>query len=224
MQQIYGDNALQIVGAPDGVVIVVADEKLDDDRALVSYRYYSISSAKLTRTLKDVYLRGKFGENFAGYVPLFKDILNYSVTDLPDERRLFVYPTGDACIYSDDMDKVWTGTLKYKDFGPCDAVCIGRSVWVSFPEGDTILRYNARTMREELRIGSKKDNAFSRPCGLDTDGRRLIVCNSESKCIEIVDTDSYTVERYYNFEEPVHQYIRCGEYEIVRLDSGIYIL
>ncbi len=224
MQQIFGDNALQIVGAPDGVVIVVADEKLDDGRALVSYRYYSFSSSKLTRTLKDVYLRGKFGENFADYLPHFKDILNYSVTDLPDEKRLFIYPTGEACVFDESMSVVWTGTLKYKDFGPCDAVCIGRSVWVSFPEGDTILRYNARTMREELRIGSKKDNAFSRPCGLITDGNRLIVCNSESKCIEIVDTDSYTVERHSSFEEPIHQYIRTSGYEVVRLDSGVYIL
>ena len=89
MQQIFGDNALQIVEAPDGVVIVVADE-INGDQATVSYRYYSLSSNKLTRTVKDVYLRGKFGENFADYVPYFKDIHNYSVAELPDDRRLFV--------------------------------------------------------------------------------------------------------------------------------------
>ncbi len=224
MQQIFDESALQIVGTPDGVVIVVEDEKLDDERALVSYRYYSFSSSELMRTLKEIYLRGKFGESYADYLPFFKDIHNYSIADLPDNRRLFVYPTGDACIYDENMSKVWSGTLKYKDFGPCDAVCIDRSVWISFPDGDTILRYNARTMREELRIGSKKDNAFSRPCGLAAEGRQLIVCNSESKCIEVVNTDSYTVDSYYNFEEPVRQYIRIGSYEIVRLDSGVYIL
>ena len=122
------------------------------------------------------------------------------------------------------MNKTWTGTLKYKDFGPCDAVCIGRSVWVSFPEGDTILRYNARTMREELRIGSKRDNAFSRPCGLYVENNRLVVCNSASKFIEVVDTESYTVERYSSFEEPLHQYIKPNGQEIVRLDSGVYLL
>lgn len=223
MQQIFGDNALQIVEAPDGVVIVVADE-INGDQATVSYRYYSLSSNKLTRTVKDVYLRGKFGENFADYVPYFKDIHNYSVAELPDDRRLFVYPTGEACIFDENMNKTWTGTLKYKDFGPCDAVCIGRSVWVSFPEGDTILRYNARTMREELRIGSKRDNAFSRPCGLYVENNRLVVCNSASKFIEVVDTESYTVECYSSFEEPLHQYIKPNGQEIVRLDSGVYLL
>ena len=223
LQQIYGENALQIVGAPDGVIIVVAEE-IVGDQATVSYRYYSLSNNKLSRTVKDVYLRGKFGERFSDYVPYFKDILNYSPAQLPDNRSLFVYPTGEACIFDENMVKSWNGILKYKDFGPCDAVCICRSVWVSFPEGDTILRYNARTMREELRIGSKNDNAFSRPCGLYVDGTKLVVCNSASKCIELVDTESYTVERYANFEEPIHQYIKPGGHEVVRLDSGVYLL
>ncbi len=223
MQQIFGENALQIVGVPNGVVLVVADE-IDGDRAKVSFRYYSFSTEKLTLTTKEVYLRGKFGENYNDYKPFINDVFNYSVTDLPDDRRLFIHPTGEACVFDETMAKVWSGTLKYKDFGPCDAVCIGRCIWVSFPEGDTILRYNARTMREELRIGSKKDNAFSRPCGLVGDGKKLIVCNSASKCIEIVDIDSYTVERLANFEEPIHQYIKIGNYEVVRLDSGVFIL
>ncbi len=223
MLQIFGENALQIAAAPDGVLIVVADE-INGDQATVSYRYYSFSTKKLTRTVKEAYLRGKFGEDFTDYLPHFTDILNYSVAELPDNRRLFVYPTGEACIFDENMLKTWSGNLKYKDFGPCDAVCIGRSVWVSFPEGDTILRYNARTMREELRIGSKKDNAFSRPCGLLVDNNRLAVCNSVSNCIELVDTESYTVERYSNFEEPIHQYIKSNDCEVVRLDSGVYIL
>ena len=223
MQQIFGESALQIVGAPDGVIMVVADE-INGDQATVSYRYYSFSSEKLSRTVKDVYLRAKFGEDFEEYVPHFKDVFNYSVTDLPDDKRLFVYPTGSACIFDEFMNKTWSGTLKYKDFGPCDAVCIGRSVWISFPGGDTILRYNARTLREELRIGSKRDNAFSRPCGLYVENNRLVVCNSASKCIELVDTESYTVERYSNFDEPVYQYIKPNGHEVVRLKSGVYIL
>lgn len=223
MQQIFGENAVQIVGAPDGVIIVVADE-IVGDQASVSYRYYSFSNEKLSRTVRDVYLRGKFGEDFETYVPHFKDFINYNGTELPDDRTLFIYPTGESCIFDSLNEVVWRGELKYKEFGPCDAVCIGRSVWVSFPEGDTILRYNARTMREELRIGSKKDNAFSRPCGLFADGTRLVVCNTASNCIELVDTESYTVERYAAFEEPVHQYIKPAGKEVVRLDSGVYLL
>jgi hypothetical protein len=79
-------------------------------------------------------------------------------------------------------------------------------------------------MREELRIGSQKDNAFSKPRGLWADGKRLIVCNSAGKCIESVDTSSYVVEKMMQFEEPVYQYLKIGMFEVVALDSGIYLL
>ena len=79
-------------------------------------------------------------------------------------------------------------------------------------------------MREELRIGSQKDNVFSKPRGLWADGKNLIVCNSAGKCIESVDTNSYVVEKYAQFDEPVYQYVKCGAYEVVLLESGIYLI
>ena len=223
MQQIFDENAVQIVPAPGGVILVIT-ERFIENQAIVSYKYFDFATKHLSKVTREVYLRGKFGESFADYVPYLKDFVNQHAAKLLDRRMLFVYPTGEASVYDDMVDKVWSGELKYKEFSPCDVVCIGRSVWVSFPEGDTILRYNARTMREELRIGSKKDNAFSRPCGLFADGSRLIVCNSVSNCIEAVDTDTYTVERYATFDEPVYQYIKSGDNEVVRLASGVYLM
>ena len=223
MQQIFDDKAVQIVGAPGGVIMVIA-EQCFDDQAIVSYKYYDFATGQLSKVAREVYLRGKFGENYEMFAPNLHDFVNQHTAYLPDGRCLFVYPTGEAAAYDEQAMRVWSGTLKYKEFGPCDVVCIGRSVWVSFPDGDTILRYNARTLREELRIGSKKDNAFSRPCGLYADGGKLIVCNSASNCIELVDTDTYTVERYASFNEPVYQYVKSGEHQVVRLASGVYLM
>ncbi len=223
MQQIYDDKAVQIVAAPGGIIMVVT-ERLIENQAVVSYKYYDFASKQISKVTRDVYFRGKFGEQYSDLVPHLNDFVNQHVANLPDHRTLFVYPTGEASVYDENAKKVWNGNLNYKELTPCDAVCIGRSVWVSFPEGDTILRYNARTLREELRIGSKKDNAFSRPCGLYANGSKLIVCNSVSNCVEVVDTDTYTVERYASFDEPVYQYVKSGEYEVVRLASGVYLM
>ena len=52
----------------------------------------------------------------------------------------------------------------------------------------------------------------------------LVVCNTESRCVELVDTDNYTVERIYNFNESVYRYIRSGVENIVLLESGVYVV
>ncbi len=223
MQQIFDDKAVQIVAAPGGVILVVT-EQCFDDQAIVSYKYFDFNTKQISKVAREVYLRGKFGENYIVYSSNLHDFVNQHTAYLPDGRCLFIYPTGEGVAYDEQALRVWSGTLKYKEFTPCDVVCIGRSVWVSFPDGDTILRYNARTLREELRIGSKKDNAFSRPCGLYADGSKLIVCNSASNCIESVDTETYTVEKFATFNEPVYQYVKSGEHQVVRLASGVYIL
>ncbi len=223
MQQIHDEKAVQIVGTPGGVIVVFAEQTFED-QAIVSYKFYDFASKQMSKVTREVYLRAKFGDDYVVFTPNLHDFVNQHATRLPDGRVLFVYPTGEAVAYDEQALRVWSGTLKYKEFCPCDAVCIGKSVWVSFPEGDTILRYNARTLREELRIGSKKDNAFSRPCGLYADGGKLIVCNTASNCVELVDTDTYTVERFASFNEPVYQYVKSGEHQVVRLASGVYIL
>lgn len=223
MVKLYDERAAQILEVPNGIVIVVTEQNMDD-KAVVSYKYYSFSDHSLTQAMRDIYLRGKFGEHFNRYVEQIRDFINYRVTPLPDNRTLCIYPTGEAWVFNENVDPVWSGKLNYKDFGPLGAVCIGRSVWVSFPDGDTILKYNARTMREELRIGSKRDGVFSRPCALSATDDKLIVCNSVSNCIEAVDTNTYAVERYASFDEPVYQYIKVGDNEVVRLESGVYLL
>lgn len=223
MNKIYEENAVEIVAVPDGVVIVSQEENFED-QAVVNYKFYSFRSRKILQVTRDVYLRGKFGDAYAEISRQLPDYINYRVAGLPDGEMVCIYPTGESRVFSAGGEIVWKGELRYKNFGPSDVACVGRSLWVSFAEGDTILRYNLRTMREELRIGSSADNAFSRPCGLCEDGSRLIVCNSESCCIEAVDPEAYTVERLYSFDEPVYQYVRSGVENVVLLKSGVYVL
>lgn len=223
MKKIYGNGAVRMMAQPSGVVFLTADEVVDG-KTTVSYWAYAFDGGSLMRVSRRVYLQAMFGVRFEQWHELMPDFVNFRFTDIGNNRYLSLYPTGDAKVFDRNYQEIWQGKLNYKDFGPSDAVCIGKSVWVAFPEGDTILRFNAETMREELRIGSKKDNAFSRPCGLWSIDNKLIVCNASGNCIEMVDTDTYVVERYATFNEPVYQYFKIGSIEIVLLESGIYVL
>lgn len=223
LKKIYGDGVLDILPLPKGVLMVTRENDAED-KVVVSYKVYSFESGKISRATRNVYLYAKFGQNFEKYYKLMPDFINYKCTALPDDKLFTIYPTGEAKIFNADVEVVWQGNIKYKEFGPSDVACVGKSLWIAFPDGDTILRYNLRTMRDELRIGSKKDNAFSRPCGLCSIENKLVVSNAVSNCIEIVDTGTYVVERYAAFDEPVYKYHKVGANEIVLLQSGAYIL
>lgn len=223
MKKIYDKSAMAILPCGQNFVFVAAEKQVDD-KYIVSYKMYNFSDDTISQIRRSEYLETKFGSDFLYYSKIFPDFINYKCATLSDGRMIAVYPNGDAVVFSKKGDIVWEGTLKYRNSGPASVACIDNSIWVSFPDGDTILRYNALTMREELRIGSQKDNAFSKPRGLWADGKNLIVCNSAGKCIESVDTNSYVVEKYAQFDEPVYQYVKCGAYEVVLLESGIYLI
>ena len=223
MKKIYDKSAMAILPYNDNIVFVAAEKQLDD-KFIVSYKMYDFQNYQVTQVRRSAYLEAKFGDEFLYFSKMFPDFINYKCAKLPDGRLISLYPNGDAAMFDNNYDIVWEGALKYRNSGPAGVACVDNSIWVSFPDGDTILRYNAATMREELRIGSQRDNAFSKPRGLWAAGKNLIVCNSAGKCIESVDTSSYVVEKYAQFDEPVYQYVKCGMFEVVLLDSGIYLL
>lgn len=225
MVKLNDDNVISMIPAHGGFIYISKDNVSDDgEKYIVSYHYCSFEEKKIMKITRSAYLKEKFGYLYNKFAEQLKDIINYKCIELDEDRLFTVYPTGNAYIFAKDGRLLWDGKLLYKDSGPSDAVCIGKSVWVSFAEGDTILRFNAKSMVEELRIGSKKDSAFSKPTGLWADGTDLIVCNAEGKCIERVNTESYVVEHYAEFDEPVYQYLKVGCHEIVLLESGIYRL
>ena len=223
MVKLYEENAAEIVASPEGVVIV-SQEQVDEDQAVVTYRQYSLRTRQLTSVTKDVYQRAKFGDSYAAIVVQLPDYINYRVAELSDGRLICVYPTGESAIFSADGFAEWRGMLTYQGNGPSDVAAVGDGFWLSFAQGDTIVRYALPSMREELRIGSAKDDAFSRPCGLSSEQGRLIVCNRESCCVESVDATAFTVERLFTFNEPVYQFVRSGSAGIVLLASGVYLL
>lgn len=221
LTKLYEENAAEIVPVPEGVVIV-SQEQSDDRVALVTYRFYNFRTKRMMPVTKDVYLRGKFGDGYAAIAVQLPDYINYRVAELTEGRLLCVYPTGESIVFSADGFIEWRGTLTYQDSGPSGVAAFGDTFWLSFAKGDTIVRYQFPTMREELRIGSARDTAFSRPCGLSSEGGRLIVCNQESRCVEAVDVKTFAVEQLCSFNEPVYQFVRCARESVVLLESGVY--
>ena len=96
---------------------------------------------------------------------------------------------------------------------------------MSNPDGNAIVRYSLRNMREDLRVGSEHSDVLKSPEYLFRAATgKMLVCTGENRKILSVNLDSYVIDEYMSFNEPVRQYTRIGHDEVVLLDSGIYML
>lgn len=223
MKRIYGQDAIHMLPLPSGFIIATR-QNVYDDKVVVAYKMVSLENNSINPVTRNVYQLAKFGNNFKLYEKQLRDYLNCKTVALSDRRLFAVYPDGNAKVLDADAKLEWKGSLKYKEFGPADAVAFGHTLWASFPESNALIRFNLRTMREELRIGGGAGSAFSSPDGLWINDENMLVCNPDSNKILEVNLRSYTVYDYAEFDEPVHQYIKVNSNEFVLLNSGVYRL
>ncbi len=225
MKKVYGDSAFGLQPLKNGFIIL---KKTDlDDKFAISYKMISFADNSMSSVTKDIYQSAKYGEIF--YRNIEKTVANHvlcKAAKLDDSHLFIVSPEGEAMVLNTAGEIAWSGTMKYRDHAPADLAVYKNSLWASFPDSNSIIRFNTRTMREELRVGGANESTFGRPAGLwlDSIKNTMLVCNELSHNIVEVDLRSYSVSEYENFSEPVHQYIKVGAFEIVWLDSGVYRL
>lgn len=223
VKKIFGNDAIHMLPLPGGFII--ANKQCEyPDHIVVTYKMATLETNVLNAVTRNVYQLAKFGNNFKQFEQILKDYLNCKTLQLPGGKLFSVYPDGKAAIYSSSAEPVWEGYLKYKDLGPADVVRQGDLLWASFPESNALIRYNLNTMREELRVGGGEHSAFSFPTGLWIEGDKLLCCNTDANRILEMDLSTFSVYDYAEFEEPVKQYIRVADTEIVLLESGVYTL
>lgn len=225
MKQLFSEQIYDLLKTPDGFITVYRRPDFEDS-IVVSYKSVSFNDGVVTRRTRADYEYIKFGSNRR-----FEDLqsggfITCSCVELENDRIFMVRDGGDAVVY-DARNKVeWQGTIRYKGEGPSGIAGAGSVVWASFYENNTLVRFNLRTMREELRIGGSNDSSFQGPKGLwfDESTDKLYVCNHKAQNILEVNTKNYTVKCHAEFEEPVHKYLKASNRELVVLDSGLYLL
>ncbi len=225
MRKVYGSAAFGLQTINNGFIFLKRSEL--EEKLAVSYKKISFDDNSMSTVTKDVYKAAKFGNDYYMHISdKSTDYILGKAAQLDDKRLFFINPNGNAKIINDLGDVLWSGMVKYKDNPPSDILVIGSDMWASFRESNSIIRFNTRTMREELRIGGTNESTFSHPAGMwySEITNSILVCNEKSHNIVEINLGSYSVVEYENFSEPVHQYIKVGPFEIVWLDSGIYRL
>ncbi len=227
MKQIFDSSCYDILPAENGFIVILLNED-DQGRKYFCYKYVASVNSDISRPLtKQTFLSAKFHDS---YDTLAMQIENHIRTMVvwPTEKIVFAVSgnNGNAKMLKRDGSLIWQGSIVYKDEAPADIQMHNDTLWCSFPSSNALIRFNLRTMREELRIGGPGDSAFNNPSGIWVDkfDDHMYICNKGSGKVVNVDLKSFTVSEYLEFNEPIRKYFRSGPVEIVLLESGVYVL
>lgn len=222
MDIISPHKALSLLALPSGFVFAYPFE-ISTDSMKVGYKMVSFDTGKISNVTGNVYTLTKFGAEYKSFKDDIKNFISCLSAVFDDGRVFAVEKDGSAALYDPSGLRVYEGKLLYRGMAPSAVAASGDTLWAAYAEKNTLVKYNSTTMREELRIGGSS-SPFATPNSIFPAGSKLFVCNSETNEIWKIDTTNYKTELYYEFEEPLLDYKFIDKYEIVCLESGIYLL
>ena len=222
MKKIFDGKIYEILPKSDGIIFPYQKAVIDQGD-VVWYKMLSIENSLLTDVSETIYWNMKFGSNYNVAVKVCKNFVSEKSLVLPDGRTLICSDNGQVFIIDTDGMINISGELKYRDYTPSDIAFYKNSIWASFKESNVLIRFNINTMRNELRIGGKV-SPFNAPESIFVEGENAYVCNAGTNQVIKVSLENYSVEEHYNFEEPVHSFVKSGAFEFVLLDSGLYVI
>ncbi len=222
MNLISKDKVFSLHPLPDGFIYSYLIER-QEDIYTVGYKMVSFETGKISGVTKSIYMLTKFGADYKSFVGNLKNYLTCFCIPLEDSNTFVIEADGSATLYSTGGGKVWEGNMLYQNTAPGGIAVNQGSLWVSYPEHSALIRYDLKTLRQELRIGGS-NSPFGMATNLFPAGSKLMICSKDTNSIIKLDCGSYQTETYYQFDEPINDYKLIGKHEIVVLASGIYLL
>ena len=154
MKLIAKDKVFSLHPLPDGFLYSYLIEELDG-QFKVGYKMVSFSGGKISNVTKSVYMLAKFGSAYKGFIGGIKNYLSCFSLPLENGHCFVIETDGSACLYGAEGEEIWSGELLYKKTAPGGIAVNGDSLWVSFTGSNVLIRYDLKTLRQELRIGGE---------------------------------------------------------------------
>ncbi|MBR3144878.1 MAG: hypothetical protein IKF53_03180 [Clostridia bacterium] len=221
MKLIMKGEIYEIIADSSGLLFSYFDGYDEEGNLTASFKMISRDNTEPTVIHKDIYKLSKYGAN---YTKILKHCPNYILAKgvlLSDGKDFIVNSDGTAILFDGEGEIMWTGTLKYKNRVPDDIALTPEGLWGTFSDFDAVVRFNAASMREELRIG-KKGQILNTPKGIFAEQGALYVASHDSKKVIRIDLPGYKTTELYTFSEPVYSYVKVQNKEYVLLESGLY--
>lgn len=188
--------------------------------------YFRYSLGRVIEINKDTYSREKFGLGYKNILKFFDNIPTLPSYVIMEDNSIITAEFKDSYIYKFDKN----GNLLWinNSMGEYDSIYSiaynNGFLWCVYPVSNIIKKFSLNTFQEVLSIGERQNGIFSYPEFAIVYDDILYVCEMGNYRICTVDLAQNEVKEYLKFDEPIWEYFRINGKEIVRLQSGIYIL
>lgn len=223
MKPIYEGEVLDVIGTENGLIFSYCEDK-SEKQLTVAFKMLSFETGKLTNVAKNIYQLSKFGVDYKAFSMNAENYITCKVITFPGEQMLILETDGTLKILDTDTYILYEGKLEFAGESPSGIALFGDKLWCSYKDKNILVRYNINTMREELRIGGGKNTPFNAPTDIFVDGKFAYVCSYGSNTLLKVDLNSYALNIYKEFDLPVKQYLRLGNFEFAVNENGIYMI
>lgn len=226
MKQIFGAGALTLTPCNRGFVFAEAHKNLQNGEVknIITFNQHSFDTGVTNAITKTAYLNSIFLNHSDFLKEEIDDYINTIAVFTSSFGTIIVKPNGMAIAYDYNCNFKWRGSLKYKGYAPTDAVIYGDSLWCAYPDSNTIIRYNAYSMRQEFKIGSGVGEELNEPYALFPLEDGIVISSQNKGLIQKFMYDDYKLETLYELDEPAQKYIKVDSNEVILTKSGIYRL
>lgn len=221
MRQVFDHHAFDVMSVENGIIVV---EKLDDaENKVIRYKYLAAANMRNVRPItKTTFLSAKFMDNYEFFAEHIDNYIVDKITWLGDSLFTVSPVNGNAKLIDKRGKLIWQGNLKYKDESPFSVAVYENDLWATYPKNNIMIRYNTKTMKEELRIGGNTDDVFNKPGDIYINENHMFVSNIGNSTIIDINLKTFSVKNYMAFEQTLKKYLRVGSLEFVLLSSGLY--
>ena len=223
MKKLFNADIIDIFPTESGF-IYSCKEIIDGSKEAVAFFEYSKTVDIFKKLTVNEYVEGKYGEENYACARALGDFVSCRIIPLSSGKALASYPNGTIKVY--DINGKITDTMKvtYKGYSACYPAAYKGELWMAVPEANAVVNYSIKFRRIEFRVGNSDERTFSHPTDMESYDGQLYVCNRNSFSIKILNPESYAVNNYKTFGEPVTRYFRDNDSEYVLLKSGVYML
>ena len=223
MQKLFNADILDIFFTDDGLVYA-SKEILENGKEAISFIAYDFEIDRFRKIPVSEYIDFKFSGYDYNISKNLIDFVTCKIRRLSPTENIAIYGDGKLKFFDNDGNITKTSVIEYNGNEAGYSEITENEIWAPIPNGNTVVNYSLIHNRIEMRIGSKNEKAFSKPTDVSIYDGCLYVCNAASFKINTVGLNSYSVNEYAIFNEPVYRYFRNGQDEFVLLKSGLFVL
>lgn len=224
MKQIFGNSAVSLVAVERSVVFASLEKKLENGefKSWLTFHQHNFDTGVTNAITKNAYLNFLFTSHNEFLKENLDDYINYTALFTDKDGAIVLNPSGIASLYDADDKFKWRGSLKYKGYVPGDAVVYQDQLWCSYPDSNTLIRYNTTSMRQEYKIGTGVTDSLDEPFGLFVQGDTLFITSQTTGLIQTLDLKTFALKDLYKLDEPVKKYVKVDSQEVILTNTGIY--